>query len=318
VRGAPSCGERGLLPVWVTVDDFEPTASLRRFLEELNPYGVILFARHLKSEGQVRELTGSIREACNFPVRIGVDQEGGRVNRLRAVGMEFPGAEVLGTDAAEVRRTAREMGIRLRSLGFDVNFAPVADLGPECENTGLEGRLYSHDPQSVVSCCRAFLEGLRESGIDGCLKHFPGLGGSVVDSHRDLPRIPGTLEEREIHLVPYRRLAGALPYVMVAHGAYDFLKGGPASSLDPGTYELLRRTGFRGISVTDDLCMGALSAAGPLHDRILTALHAGAGVALWVSSQAESLRAAEILRGDARCLVWSARIPYPDIGRAST
>ncbi len=303
------------LPIWVTVDEPEPTAGLTAFLRELTPYGVILFARHLIEPEQIRALNDCITRACEYPIRIGIDQEGGRVNRLRAIGLEYAGAGDLEGDPSKVQALAGEMGERLRDLGFHVDFAPVADLGPAIEGTGLEGRLYSDDPERVTKCCEAFLTGLSGHGIRGCLKHFPGLGGSIVDSHKDLPRIHGALEERDAHIYPYRRLAEVVPYVMMAHGSYSCLECPLPSSLDPEAYSLLRDTGFRGVSITDDLCMGAVCPVGPLHERAMGALAAGAGLALWVSSQEESLRASEILRGDPRCLAWSSRIPYPDGGR---
>jgi beta-N-acetylhexosaminidase len=187
------------------------------------------------------------------------------------------------------------MGGALRSLGFDVDFAPVADLGPAAPGTGLEGRLYGDDPETVSACCAAFLEGLSESGVEGCLKHFPGLGGSAVDSHSALPEIPGGVATREDHLEPYRLLARRAPYVMTAHALYESLGGALPSSLEPETYALLAELGFGGLSVTDDLGMGAVSGRAPLPDLAASALQAGASLALWVSGQEETLRALDEL-----------------------
>jgi beta-N-acetylhexosaminidase len=284
-------------PIWVTVDGAVADRAIETFISDAEPYGVILFARHLKSTSQVRELCRCIHESTGaFSVRIALDQEGGRVSRLSALGRHFPGASDLCGDPEAVRSVAREMGEVMRELGFDVNFAPVADLGPAHPGTGLEGRIYGDEPDRVTACCEAFLKGLSQAGVAGCLKHFPGLGGSMVDSHRSLPRMAGSPEERTSHLEPFRRLSKAAPYMMVAHGAYESLHAERASSLAAETYALLRETGFEGLAVTDDLSMGAVSDAGPLPHLIPTALEAGAHIALWVSTQDETLFALEALK----------------------
>jgi beta-N-acetylhexosaminidase len=204
------------------------------------------------------------------------------------------------------------MGDALVDLGFDVDFAPVADLGPAAAGTGLETRCYGDDPATVTECCRAFLRGLSAAGVAGCLKHFPGLGGSAVDSHRDLPGVAGDLESRRPHLAPYAALAAEVPFVMTAHGRYDHLGDASPSSLCPATYSLLRETGFAGLSVTDDLNMGAVRGEGPLWARALRAFAAGADLALWAGPEEESLEACARLRGAAARLCLSP--PGPMLG----
>ena len=288
--------ERAVTPVWVTLDGPDPGPRTEAFLRECRPYGVILFARHLRSAAQTRELCECVHRALpSSRAKIALDQEGGRVSRLAALGHRFPGAAELSGDPDAVRRVAWEMGEVLAELGFDVDFAPVADLGPAAPGTGLEERLYGDDPDRVAESCGAFLDGLDRAGILGCLKHFPGLGGSRVDSHKELPAVPGLRREREPHLETFRKLASRVPYVMTAHGAYEFLGDPGPSSLLPSTYRLLEEIGFTGLSVTDDLGMGAVSSSAPLHELAARALGAGASVALWVSSQEATLRALERL-----------------------
>lgn len=279
-------------PIWVTIEADASPEQVSSFLKEAVPYGVILFARHLKDPGQVQELNACIHEAVSGWVpRIALDQEGGRVNRLSALGMSFPSASELAGDAARAESLAYEMGGHLRDLGFDVDFAPVLDLGPAHPGTGLEGRVYGDDPATVTACCDAFLRGLARAGIEGCLKHFPGLGGSRVDSHQGLPAIGGTPDERRSHLAPYASLKDRAPYVMIAHGAYESLLGSlTPSSLEPETYRLLKAVGFSGLSVTDDLSMGAVGHLADLADLAEQSLAAGASLALWVSTQEHSLR----------------------------
>jgi len=303
-------GAPDVSPVWITLDHGLPSPALVDFLEEVRPYGVILFARHLEDAAQVRELTACIAEARGGDVFIGLDQEGGRVSRLSKLGYVFPGASDVLSNPETARSVAGEMGSVLMETGFHVDFAPVADLGPAGSGTGLEERVYSHRPETVIACCGAFLDGLCSSGILGCIKHFPGLGGSTVDSHEVLPVISGTQEERETHLEPFRALIRRVPFAMVSHGSYGFLEEGVPASLCAKTYTLLRSLGFRGIAVTDDLSMGAAEASGPLGDRVIAALAAGADIALWVSGQERTLRIVERIRKDPRALAWMSALTY--------
>jgi beta-N-acetylhexosaminidase len=267
------------------------------FLREVRPFGVLLFARHLLSPSQVRELCACVREAlpASPPERI-LDQEGGTVNRLQALGARYPGAEDLQGEPRRAEALAFEMGEHLSDLGFSGDFAPVVDLGPALPGTGLAGRLFGEDPETVAACGGAFLDGLRRASVWGCLKHFPGLGGSRVDSHRELPRIPGTPAEREAHLLPYRRLQGMAAAVMVAHAAVEAFGEERPTSLNPLVYSALRDLGFEGIRITDDLSMGALAEWGTLEAKIEAALAAGADAAIAVAPEEEIRRAAERLR----------------------
>lgn len=218
------------------------------------------------------------------------------MSRLKQLGFDFPGASDLGGDPERARALAREMGEALARLGFDVDFAPVVDLGPAAVGTGLEGRCYGDGPEAVTACAAAFLEGLGEVGVAGCLKHFPGLGGSRVDSHKSLPHVVGGRDEREAHLAPYAALGALAPYVMTAHGRYDFLRDPAPASLNPETYTLLRQLGFGGLGVTDDLNMGAVKADETLAQRAVRSLRAGADLALWVGPEAEALEACAAVR----------------------
>ncbi len=299
-------------PIWVTVDAEASLMGVQAFLREALPWGVILFARHLKSPEQVRELNDCIHGAtAGWRPRIALDQEGGRVNRLSALGMRFPSAADLSGDPARAEELALEMGGHLKDLGFDVDFAPVADLGPAFPGTGLEGRVYADDAEGVTACCGAFLKGLARADVEGCLKHFPGLGGSGVDSHQSLPTLEGDGTARTSHFAPYSALKDLAAYVMIAHGSYPALLGSEQpSTLCPRTYELLAGTGFSGLSVTDDLRMGAVSGLGTLADLAGASLLAGARLALWVSSQEDSLRALDGLRGTATFVAGREALPY--------
>lgn len=297
------------LPFWVTLDDYRPGRDTERFIRALNPYGVILFARHITALTQVKELCQCVHESGNGwkPV-IAVDQEGGRVSRVSKLGFDFPGASTFRGDVEGIESVAFDMGDLLAHLGFDVDFAPVADLGPASPGTGLEERLYGEEEFVVTSACAAFLRGLARAGVAGCLKHFPGLGGSSVDSHRSLPRIEGSAEERAAHLIPYNKLAVFAPYVMVSHASYEAYGDDEPATLNPAVYEVLRETGFKGLAVTDDLSMGALSESGSLTELVGRSLRAGADVALWVSKEGESLETADELSGTPVVVEAAARL----------
>lgn len=284
-------------PLVVTLDGAQPGPSVEAFLRDVRPFGVLLFARHLLSPSQVRELCACVREAlpADPPERI-LDQEGGPVNRLKALGANYPGAGELNGDPARAEALAFEMGEHLRDLGFSGDFAPVVDLGPALPGTGLTGRLFAEDPRTVSACAGAFLDGLARAGLWGCLKHFPGLGGSRVDSHRELPKIPGTPAEREPHLLPYRLLGGKAAAVMVAHAALEAYGEELPTSLHPLVYSHLREIGFEGIRITDDLSMGALKERGDLGRKIEAAISAGADAAIAVAPEEEIRRAVETLR----------------------
>jgi beta-N-acetylhexosaminidase len=298
-------------PIWITMDADATPAQMESYLRDANPWGVILFARHLKSPAQVKELNALIHGAIpGWAPRIALDQEGGRVNRLAALGMTYPSASDGAGEPGQAEAVAFEMGCHLRNLGFDVDFAPVADLGPAAAGTGLEGRVYGDAPDTVTACCAAFLRGLERAGVEGCLKHFPGLGGSVVDSHVGLPEIGGDDVARRPHLEPYLALGGSVPYVMVAHGEYLSLGSPVPSSLHHRTYELLAQAGFLGLSVTDDLGMGAVSRLMPLADLAEACLAAGASLALWVASQDSTLRAMDSLIHRPAFLARRDALPY--------
>ncbi len=296
-------------PLFVTPDGWAPGRALEDFLREVRPYGVLLFARHLKSASQVRELCACVREALpETPPRIALDQEGGRVSRLSALGARYPGASDMAGDARRVEALAYEMGEHLKDLGFTDDFAPVADLGPVLPGTGLEGRVYGEDPGIVTDCCRAFLRGLERAGVRGCLKHYPGLGGSRVDSHVELPLLEGGADTRRNHLEPYRRLASEAPSVMVAHASAECYADPSPTSLNREVYGELRAMGVKGILLTDDLAMGALDGAGPLWVRLEKCLGAGADAAILVYPQEQVLRALASVSGSQAFVEASLRL----------
>jgi len=270
--------------------ELDPPAE--RALAELQPAGVILFDRNLRSVAQLRDLVAGVREVCRDPVLVAVDEEGGPVNRLRRVDDLFallPDARRQATWPADrLAAVWRAVGRALRCLGFDVDFAPVVDLDAGSGRNAIGPRAWSDDPDEVVRCAGAVLGGLADAGIASCLKHFPGLGGTDVDTHRELavsPMTPDRFETRDGR--PFAELASRAPMVMTAHAWYPGLEHAdqaprPATFSRPLVHGLLRsRLGYDGVVVSDDLGMGALAGHGGPDRRAVQALAAGCDVALF-------------------------------------
>ena len=247
-----------------------PTGDL---LERIQPGGVCLFSRNIRERTQTRELLDSLRATLPVMPFLSVDQEGGLVDRLRRIMTPMPAADKIGTadDAAELGAIIAES---LRLLGFNMNFAPVVDVINEDRGkatNGLHSRAFGRSSDEATRFATAFLATMQDEGIIGCLKHFPGLGASEVDSHKELPTVSIAENEfRETDLYPYKSLleSGTAKSVMVAHAAFPNVglqevdQNGKLlpSSLSPAIITKLLRgeLGYDGLVVTDDLEMGAI------------------------------------------------------------
>ena len=252
-------------------------AEALKLYEKYPPGMVILFAHNIRSGSQVRALCRTIHDLPGNPLIV-IDQEGGRVNRLKGLFGDLPGAAEYGSrPLKKIEALAREWGACLADLGVDADFAPVADVGPAAAGTGLEGRTLGDTPEEVIPRARAFIRGLHLGGVYSCIKHFPGLGASTLDSHQHLPRMDLGLRRMQRHLRPFRALKSDAPMVMVAHGVYPALDASetPSSLSRPVISLLNRRPAYRGLIVSDDLEMGALKRYGSLTRRAELSLKAG-------------------------------------------
>lgn len=271
--------------------DAATAATLRR----VQPGGFILFTRNIVSPEQLRKLLDDLRDLSRVEPILTVDQEGGRVSRLKVLGTEPPGASQLRArdDAGLVRRHGELTARVLRMFGFNLDLAPVLDLclhNDETVDNSLRGRCYGVDPAQTVRLAGAFMDALRAGGILNCGKHFPGYTAARADAHHELPAIPRSRAELdELELAPFRHFIarGELDSVMVAHAFYPFVgtdeTGRPApASLSPATVrDLLRgEFGFKGLSMTDDLDMGAIYHRYGLEDALRLALMAGNDLAM--------------------------------------
>jgi len=262
-------------------------AETRSLLRDVQPGGVILFARNLESSRQVAELNAAIRSTLNTPPIISIDQEGGPVDRLKKIGEPMPSpSDIRMTDDASLAGRFGSLTAEiLRNLGFNMNFAPMLDLEvhPEADNA-LKGRYFGSTTAEVIRFAGSYLEGLQQGGVIACGKHFPGLGDSVVDSHKVLPtgeRDGELLRAQDLrpYLELMTRINSRLGVVMVAHAYYPAFDGGEKipGSLSPNVVTTLLRDelDFRGLAVSDDMEMGAISESGDFAEACVLAVEAG-------------------------------------------
>lgn len=264
--------------------------ATRELLTRVGPGGVILFPRNIEDEGQLRELIGEIRAALP-EVLLYLDAEGGRVDRLRPLVGPAPSGRLLsGHRPAVVQRAGRWIGRALASLGFDVDLAPVVDLDYGHENNALDERYLGADPKDVIGRAQGFLLGLHESGVAGCLKHFPGLGAAGADTHHEGTVIHLTREELRRDLLPFQRLGYFAGAILIGHAVYPNLdpQERPASLSPAVATGLLRwELDFPGVLMSDDLDMHALAPWGDMAERSEAALMAGCDV-LFLCNSLES------------------------------
>lgn len=246
--------------------------------------GVILFSRNLGAPEAVVEHCRELHRAApaGYPVFVGIDQEGGRVQRLDSV-LRLPPMRALGKhdDPKLTESVAAELGRQLLALGFNLNFAPVADVDSNPDNPVIGDRSFSDDPKGVVRHARAFAMGLQSQGIVACLKHFPGHGDTHTDSHLELPTVEGrAVDLRRRELYPFERLSNEVFSMMTAHVVFPAFDRVPAT-LSSRLLGLLRgEFAFDGVVFSDDLEMKALSANWPIEDTAVRAVEAGCDVLL--------------------------------------
>src|SRR6476469_4497658 len=260
----------------------ELDSETARLFRRVQPGAYILFGRNLESGTQLRKLIDDLRDLSEIEPIITIDQEGGRVSRLRRIGNEPPNAQQLRdkNDIDLIRRHGDINGRLLRLFGFNLDLCPVLDISFEedAENS-LRGRCYGKNVEEVVRNAGAFNEAMREQGIASCGKHFPGYSAATSDAHFQLPRIDRTREELDLNeLAVFRQFVRDVDSMMVCHGWYPCFESQPT----PATVshrivtELLRNEfGFDGLVMTDDLDMGAILIRYRLDDTIRLCLEAG-------------------------------------------
>ena len=251
--------------ILVGVPGPELDSESARLFRQIQPGGFILFGRNIQSPAQLRKLIDDLRDLSDVEPVITIDQEGGRVSRLRLIGNEPPNAQQLRDrdDLDLIRKHGDITGRLLRVFGFNLDLCPVLDISYDDEaDNSLRGRCYGRNVAEVITKAGAFNEGLRGAGILSCGKHFPGYSSAGLDPHHELPHLDRSREKmEEEELAVFRAFVTTVDSMMIGHIAITGLDAiNRPASLSPAIIsDLLRKDmGFRGLVMTDDLDMGAI------------------------------------------------------------
>jgi len=259
-----------------------PPALVARIAEG-RAAGVILFARNLGGPDEIQALTRALHDAAPPdapPILVSVDQEGGRVQRVKAPLTVWPPmarVAALG-DLAYTEAVGRALGLEIAALGFNVDWAPVLDVHTNPDNPIIGDRAFGSEPRAAAAQALAFWRGLESAGVRGCGKHFPGHGDTATDSHLELPRVDADGQRlREVELVPFAEAARAgVPMWMTAHVVYPAIDEEPATLSRRWLVDLARdELRFSGVIVSDDLDMKAVAARWSTGETVTRSLAAG-------------------------------------------
>ncbi|KOO04971.1 beta-N-acetylhexosaminidase [Vibrio nereis] len=270
-------------PLWLDVEGCELTAEDKEILEHPTVGGVILFSRNYHDNQQLLALNKSIRQAAKRPILIGVDQEGGRVQRFREGFSLIPAAQEYakhnnGEQLAELGGWL--MAAELIAHDIDLSFAPVLDKGHECKAIG--NRAFGEDVDSIIRHSTAYMQGMKSVGMATTGKHFPGHGGVIADSHLETPYDErDDIFELDMQVFQAQIDSGILDAMMPAHVVYPHYDDQPASGSEYWLKQILReKLGFRGIIFSDDLTMEGAAIMGGPAERAHQSLVAGCDMLL--------------------------------------
>ena len=297
----------------VGFDAVEITPQLVSFLTRLQPAGVILFARNIQSPEQTWQLLRDCKKCVATPLFTCVDLEGGTVDRFRDVlGATPSAAEVFATDDPRMfRRHGEIIGENCRTLGFNLDFAPVLDLAFGASRSVMGTRSVSADPNAVALYASEFIEGMKKCRVLGCGKHFPGLGEGNLDSHHELPVINKAMKRLwDEDLLPYRSLRRHLAITMISHAAYPQVTKSktPASLSKIWITDILKKKiGYRGLIISDDLEMGGVLGAAPVGEAATEFIRAGGDLCLVCHREDRVLEAYEALTRERRSATRKSR-----------
>ena len=276
-------------------EGLEITKWERGFFREVQPLGFILFARNIDTPDQLRRLTHALREAVQRDAMILIDQEGGRVQRMRSPHWReyLPALDQMAQAADPLRAhwvRNRLIAAELHDVGIDANCAPLADIAEEATHPVLKNRLYGYDVQTVVEACRVCADAHLAGGVLPVLKHIPGYGRASVDSHKDLPRVDAPRAELEAwDFAPFAALTD-IPMGMTAHIVFSDIDPANPATTSARMMEVIRKDiGFDGLLMTDDLSMEALS--GTIAQRAAASIAAGCDVILHCNGNADEMEA---------------------------
>ena len=286
----------------VGYEGLRPPDELGARITEGRVGGVILFARNIGTPVEVAAAVAALGRAAPAgpPLIVTVDQEGGRVQRIREPLTRWPPmAEVAARrDPSLTRAVGAAVGTELRRLGFNLDLAPVLDVRSNPDNQVIGDRAFGEGPDEAAEHALAFFRGLESAGVRGCGKHFPGHGDTLQDSHEELPRIDAPWERFEsLELKPFAAaVAAGVPMMMTAHIVYSAVDELPAT-MSPAWIDgvLRRRLGFAGVVVSDDLDMKAVSERFSVEEVVEGGLRAGVDMFLACRDPERQARAEEAL-----------------------
>jgi beta-N-acetylhexosaminidase len=262
----------------------------RRILSENTPYAVVLFGRNIAGVEQLRDLVREVKSVSKRPPVIMIDEEGGRVDRLRNLVPGLPSAESFGEGERPEEMSAwlgQVIGMALRFFDIEIDLAPVVDIRGDHAPKGLERRTFGKDPATVEKLAGAFMRGLHSQGVASCLKHWPGIGIGSADPHYGATVIDVSLQQlKNRDLLPFARLGQEAGAIMIGHGTYPQIDDPdlPASLSYRMTTEMLRQEiDFDGVAISDDMEMHAVSDLGSYEEISERALMAGNDIILFCS-----------------------------------
>ncbi len=240
--------------------------------------GTILFRRNIEELEQLLALNGQL--LSRGAALLGVDEEGGRVRRLRNITTDLPAMETLGKHGREdlCYRAGALLGRELASLGFSMNFAPILDVNTNPQNPVIGDRSFGRTPEEVIRLALPFARGLQQMGVAACGKHFPGHGDTDTDSHLTLPVLNHDLKRMaSVELAPFRAAAQTdLASMMTAHVLVPAWNAEHPSTLDPKALSILRRQyGYQGLIISDDLEMAAIAERYGMAEAVTLGVEAG-------------------------------------------
>jgi beta-N-acetylhexosaminidase len=270
------------------------TAEMRSLAKEFSLGGVILFARNIEAPEQVAEMSIDVQTlAADLPLWVSVDQEGGRVARLKAPFTEWPPMAVLGRSGDEelARRFATALATELRAVGITLDYAPVLDIHTNPKNPVIGDRALAEDAESVARLGAAIIRALQQNGVAACGKHFPGHGDTSVDSHLELPLVEHPPDRiRRVEAVPFRQAIHAdVAFIMTAHVLVPSFDDQRPATLSAAIVQALLRDelGFQGVILSDDLEMKAIARTYTVADAAVQAIAAGCDGILVCSGDVE-------------------------------
>lgn len=268
----------------------------KELFSEAGPFGFILFGRNVDNPDQLKKLHDDLRESVGWDCPILIDQEGGRVQRMKPPHWpEYPPMQTLADKPEELKETIVAIAKDLAEVGIDVNCAPVLDvLYPQTHNA-IGDRAFSDDPQTVANCGLIVCETFLEYGITPVIKHIPGHGQADVDSHKELPRVHAELHRLEEDYAPFDAVVDSQfadqVWGMVAHVVYEAYGIDRPASVCARIIDVIREEiGFDGLLLTDDLDMDALESIGDIPQRALAALDAGCDIALYCGGKFDIMK----------------------------